>query len=224
MNIHYLVVKQSDLYPAAHFRSGLFFTTLAVIAMYYLPLSWLNPFPIIAVGAGAFLFGYLLAHLRRFKRLFSFGHEMKEEVHQMALESLETYGLLGQKKTIFLYASLLEKRLECLPSYDLGDALDYKRILKKAKGEFKKRNPKLVLEEICRDMKTELSNHGSPSEDFLPQIQESLVSSEQTRQEIENRSDSNLLETDEGSLESTEKHQNSTEDSSHPQEPPLEKE
>lgn len=158
MNIQYIMVKKSDVYPAAHFRAGIFFTALSVVAMYYLPLSWNNPFPIIATGTGFFLFGYILAHFRRFKRLFSFGHEMKEEVHQMALETMEQYGLLGQKQSVFIFASLLEKRIECFPSSDLTEAMDYQEILKQKKKEFKGMNPKQMVLSVCEEIEKKLND------------------------------------------------------------------
>ncbi len=232
MKIHYLLVKQSDSYPAAHFRSGLFFCALVIVAMYYLPLSWNNPFPIIATATGFFLFGYILAHFRRFKRLFSFGHEMKEEVHQMALESLETYGLLGRPQTILIYGSLLERRIECLPSFDLVDALDYQGILKEKKKEFKKKNPKQLILAICNEIEEQLRQSGyenfneSIKSEKLPQeipAQEDRPALETTSSQSDNTSAPRPLEKDEESPQPQAPDQNNSEDPDHGTEPQSEK-
>lgn len=125
----YLYVKQSDLYPASHFRSGLFFCALVLMAVYFLPFNWEDPIWLLYIEVGAFFIGYLLAYTKRFKKLFTFKSEMKEEVHQKALESLREYGLLHRNNHVFLFASLIEKRIECLLSPDLEDKLDQQRVL-----------------------------------------------------------------------------------------------
>ena len=151
----YLYVKQSDLYPASHFRSGLFFCALVLMAVYFLPFNWEDPIWLLYIQVGAFFLGYLLAYTKRFKKLFTFKSEMREEVHQKALESLREYGLLGKKKHIFLFVSLVEKRIECILSRDLEDEVDEHRVvnvLKTYRNRLKSESIEKLIKEIVNDI------------------------------------------------------------------------
>jgi uncharacterized membrane protein len=151
----YLFVKQSDLYPASHFRSGLFLCALVLMAVYFLPFNWEDPIWLLYIQVGAFFLGYLLAYTKRFKKLFTFKSEMREEVHQKALESLREYGLLGKKKHIFLFVSLVEKRLECILSQDLEEVVEGHRVvnvLKSYRDRLRTEKIENLISDIIKDI------------------------------------------------------------------------
>jgi hypothetical protein len=201
ISIHYLIVKQSDLYPASHFRSALFFGALALTALFYLPVSWENPFPVIAIISGFFLTGYILAHFKRFKRLFTFGHEMKEEVYQMGLEAKNDYQI--GKRSIFIFISLMERRIECFVSPDLKEEINSKRItglLKEARSNFKSKGSTVAAELLKDSFEKEFNIRGPVS------------SPESTIPHSDNKSDSRLLENDEVSPLERETDQNNSEE------------
>lgn|GEM_PF-4584206 len=146
----YVLVKQSDLYPASHFRSGLFFTALVIMTLYFIPINWEDPIWMLYFEVGAFFFGYLFAYNRKVKRFFTFKSEMKEEVYQKALETMADYGLLGKSHYIFLFASQVEKRLECIYSPEIEELIsekDIERSLANAKSLLKNQKYKEAMEQ-----------------------------------------------------------------------------
>lgn len=157
---HYMIVKQSDLYPASHFRSGLFFASLVLMLVYFLPFHWQDPIWLLYIEVCAFFVGYLLAYHRKLKRFFTFKGEMKEEVHQKALESMREYGIAGKSNTIFLFASQTEKCVTCILSPDLEEREEDRKIqriikktLKEKKLQFKNNLNRGLIEALAHEIR-----------------------------------------------------------------------
>lgn len=153
----YICVKQSDLYPASHFRSGLFFSALTLMAAYFFPVNWEDPIWLVYIEVAAFFVGYLLAYTKKLKKFFTFRSEMKEEVHQKALESLKEYGLLNKESHIFLFASAVEKRIECILSTDLEERITpdtVRTILKNNKQQLKEGSLATAMQAIIEEIKS----------------------------------------------------------------------
>lgn len=112
-NLHLVVHCRSDHYPASHFRSALFFSLCASMALYFTPWDFYDPIWYLYCQIPALLFGYFAAVNIRLKRLFTTSGEMKEEVYQMALEVFHRIENLSFD-TKLIYVSLLEKRIEII--------------------------------------------------------------------------------------------------------------
>lgn len=123
-----LILKQSDFYPAAHFRSALFFAIFTPLIMYYLPIHIADPIWYLWGQIPALLIGYLLAYTDIFKRLFSTSAEFNEEVHQKAVESFMNYNLHKTKKDagVLIMISLLEHRVKILADHGFDEIMNEK--------------------------------------------------------------------------------------------------
>jgi uncharacterized membrane protein YgcG len=123
MNFAFYETRVSDLYPAAHFRSSLALSILALTGLYFFPLEWQDPIYILAVLAQALILGYLLAFLPRVKKFFTSKREMKEETFQLLIETLsKTSNILNQKSLIIGY-SKLENKIDFIYSSQLLEGL-----------------------------------------------------------------------------------------------------
>ena len=118
-----VLLKQSDLYPAAHFRAAIFFGFLPPLFLYYSPLDIPDPMYFIWAHLPGLIVGHLLAYIPRLKRIFSTRKELSEEVHQRALQSFfnnelhTTEGRTG----ILIMVSLLEHRVEILADTGINE-------------------------------------------------------------------------------------------------------
>ncbi len=151
---HYLYVKQSDLYPAGHFKSGLLLAALILMLVYFLPFNWQDPIWLLYIEVSAFFIGYIAAYNRKVKRFFTFKGEMREEVHQKALEAVKEYGLDQKGSYVFIFASQMERCLTCLFSSDIEKRLEeegylrtIQKLLKEQKQALKGGNIKETLEQ-----------------------------------------------------------------------------
>lgn len=174
-----LVVKKSDIYPASHFRCGLLFTGLASTVVYFLPFSMEDPITIFYIQAGAFLLGYLFAYSKKWKRFFTTKREMKEEVYQKALESFYDYNLNTKGRTVLLFASELERRIEAITSYDLSQ--EESHIISDRLNEVIHRVRKEKPAKILQELASQLSRN--ESREALPQTQETTEESSQASPE-----------------------------------------
>ena len=80
-----VILKQSDFYPAAHFRLALIMGILFSIVCYY-SYDFDDPIALIWIQIPGMLLGYLLAYIPFVKRIFTTSREMQEEVYQRSLE------------------------------------------------------------------------------------------------------------------------------------------
>jgi putative membrane protein len=114
-----LILKQSDFYPAAHFRSALLLALITPMTMYYLPYEFSDPIWYLWAQIPALIMGYLLCYHRKLKRFFSTRSELDEEVHQKAVESFLEFGLTKTKKSsaVLIMVSLLEHRVKILADH-----------------------------------------------------------------------------------------------------------
>lgn len=123
ISVAFYQTKTSDLYPAAHFRSSLSLTILALTGLYFFPLEWRDPIYILAAFAQALILGYLLAFIPRVKKLFTSKREMKEETFQLLIETLATSSSILNEKAIILGHSKLENKVDFIFSSSLLEAL-----------------------------------------------------------------------------------------------------
>lgn len=152
-----VVVKQSDLYPAAHFRLALFLGLLIPIGLYYLPWTFYDPIWYLYAQLPALIVGYLLGYHKKLKRLFSTRFEMTEEVRQCAQEFFLTNGLHATTKrsAILIFVSLLERRIEIIADTNVINALstgERKTLLRDKIKLFQKEMKTLPLHQALEDL------------------------------------------------------------------------
>lgn len=121
---------------------------------------------------------------------------MKEEVYQLALEMMADYGLLGKSHYIFLFASKVEKRLECLYSPEIEEFIPAKEIdhiISSLKGDLKNKKYKETLEQAVKTFIKRLPK--SEAVESLPEKQALIESQTPTDLEDgnkENQTDSQI--------------------------------
>lgn len=110
------IFKQSDFYPAAHFR-------VAMILGFLIPTTFLTfgpeditPVMLLWLQLPGIILGYYLAYLPTVKRWFTTKKEITEEVHQRALQAFFENNLHTTKERtgILIMVSSLERRVEIL--------------------------------------------------------------------------------------------------------------
>ncbi len=124
-----VILGKSDSYPAAHFRAAIFFSLTTALLYYY---SWFDlddPMILLWCQIPGLLLGYMLAYISRVKRFFSTSGEIKEEVHQRAIEAFFKNNLhTTQFRTgILIMISLLEKRVEILADSGINEKVKKKQ-------------------------------------------------------------------------------------------------
>jgi putative membrane protein len=121
-----MIVKSSDSYPAAHFRLALLFSFFSSMALYHFPYPIDDPIWYLWVQVPACILGYLLAYRPGFKRFFSTKAEMKEEVHQRALEAFVKTGVTQTKDRtgLLIFISMLEHRVELIADSGIHSKVD----------------------------------------------------------------------------------------------------
>ena len=110
-----VILRQSDFYPAAHFRLALVmgvFLSLLTYTFYHFE----DPILLIWIQFPGMILGYLLAYFPTLKRVFTTKSEMNEETHQRAIEIFHEHrvSMTKDRTGIILYVSLLERKVEVL--------------------------------------------------------------------------------------------------------------
>lgn len=163
-----VIVKQSDLYPAAHFRLALFLGLLIPIGLYYLPWTFYDPIWYLYAQVPALIAGYFLAYNKKLKRFFSTRFELTEEVRQRAQEYFLTNGLTSTTKrsAVLIFISLLEKRIEIIADMNVIKALStgeqktlFKEKIKIFQKSVKDKSLDLALEELILGLTQSLKAH-----------------------------------------------------------------
>lgn len=138
-----MILKESDSYPAAHFRAAIFFGLTLSFALYYFPFYEVTDsiFYLWTV-VGGMLLGYCLTLNKRIKRFFLSKKEISEEVHQKAIEAFFYQGVHTTKDRtgILLFISVLEQRAELIADCGINEKVDkdaWDKILNSMLKEFK---------------------------------------------------------------------------------------
>jgi len=107
-----VIIKQSDFYPAAHFRLALLGAFLGDF-LYYQFSSETDPIYFLYLFIVGAVIGFLLGHIGIFKMLFTTKDEVEEETRQRAMESFLTNGVVDtpNRNGVQLFISLLEHKV-----------------------------------------------------------------------------------------------------------------
>lgn len=110
-----VILKQSDFYPAAHFRSSILIGFFFSISCYYF-YSFDDPLALIWFQVSGTLIGYFLGYIPFIKKKFSTVREIEEEVYQRALEVFyeNKISMTKERTGIVIYVSLLERKVQVL--------------------------------------------------------------------------------------------------------------
>ncbi len=125
-----IVLAQSDFYPAAHFRLAILCALSLNPIIHYIPWEWEEPTWYLWVQVPALIFGYFLGFRPSFKKLFSTSSEIKEEVHQKALELFHRHKVHTTKNRngVLILVSLLERRVEIIPDHGIIQNIESNKI------------------------------------------------------------------------------------------------
>lgn len=123
-----LILKQSDFYPAAHFRCALLLGLSIPMAMYYLPFEFPDPIWYLWAQIPALILGYLLCYHAKFKKFFTTKAEIEEEVYQKSVESFLEFNLNKTKNNtgVLIMISLLERRVKILADHGFDKIMSEK--------------------------------------------------------------------------------------------------
>jgi putative membrane protein len=111
-----MIVDMSDLYPAAHFRAAIITSFLFSLALYFSPLSIINPIYYLWIQIPGLLVGYFLAHVTFVKRWLTFEAELECEVKQRALEAFFEHNLHSTQNNngVLIFISLMERKIKII--------------------------------------------------------------------------------------------------------------
>jgi putative membrane protein len=120
-----VILKQSDFYPAAHFRLALIMGMLFSIICYY-TYDFDDPIMLIWIQIPGILLGYVLAYIPILKRIFTTAKEMQEEVYQRSLEVFyeNRISMTRDRTGIMIFISLLERKVEVLADCGINEKVE----------------------------------------------------------------------------------------------------
>jgi putative membrane protein len=120
-----VILKQSDFYPAAHFRLALIMGIIFSIICYY-TYDFEDPIALIWIQIPGMLLGYALAYIPPLKRALTTTREVQEEVYQRSLEIFyeNKVSMTRDRTGIMIFISLLEKKVEVLADCGINEKVD----------------------------------------------------------------------------------------------------
>ena len=139
-----VILKQSDFYPAAHFRLALIMGILFSIICYY-GYDFDDPITLIWIQIPGMVLGYLLAYIPLFKRFFTTSNEIEEEVYQRSLEVFyeNKISMTKDRTGIMIFISLLERKVKVLADCGINEKVskDYwNDLVKNLLSDIKQKN------------------------------------------------------------------------------------
>lgn len=119
-----VILRQSDLYPAAHFRSALIVGILFSLLCYYF-YDFVDPIALILAQIPGVIVGYLLAHIPFVKRMLITKSEIEEEVYQRSLEIFYKHNvsMTRDRTGIIIFISVLERKVEVLADCGINEVV-----------------------------------------------------------------------------------------------------
>ncbi len=119
-----VILKQSDFYPAAHFRLALIMGIFFSLVLYY-TYDFSDPMALIWIQAPGILLGYIVAYIPSVKRLLTTKAEMQEEVYQRSLEVFyeNNVSMTRDRTGIMIFISLLERKVSVLADCGINEVV-----------------------------------------------------------------------------------------------------
>ena len=123
-----MIVLRSDNYPAAHFRGAIIVSFLFSLALYFSPLSIINPIYFLWIQIPGLLLGYFLANISFVARLLITKQEIESEVTQRAIEAFFEHNLhtTNQHNGVLIFISILERKIKIITDVGVKDKIEQK--------------------------------------------------------------------------------------------------
>lgn len=123
-----MIVKTSDVYPAAHFRAAIIVSFLFSLALYMSPFHIINPIWFLWVQVPGLLLGYALGNIPFFTRLLITKKEIEYEVTQRAIEAFFEHGLhtTENHNGVLIFISLLERKIKIITDINVKKKIEEK--------------------------------------------------------------------------------------------------
>jgi putative membrane protein len=120
-----VILRQSDFYPAAHFRLALIMGVLFSIICYY-TYDFDDPIALIWVQIPGMILGYISAYIPILKRAFTTKREIEEEVYQRSLEVFYEHkvSMTKDRTGIVIFISLLERKVKVLADSGINEKVE----------------------------------------------------------------------------------------------------
>lgn len=123
-----MIVSTSDNYPAAHFRAAIIVSFLFSLALYFSPLSIINPIYFLWIQIPGLFLGYCLGHLHFIQRLLITEVEVEHEVRQRAYEAFYEHNLhmTERHNGVLIFISLMERKIKIVTDSAVKQKIDQK--------------------------------------------------------------------------------------------------
>jgi putative membrane protein len=123
-----MIVHHSDIYPAAHFRAAIITSFIFSLALYFSPLSIINPIWFLWIQLPGLYVGYLLGQIPLIKRLLITHAEINQEVTQKAFEAFYHHNLHLTKNHngVLILVSIMEKKIKIITDVGIARVVDQK--------------------------------------------------------------------------------------------------
>lgn len=123
-----MIVKTSDVYPAAHFRAAIIVSFLFSLGLYMSPFHIINPIWFLWIQIPGLLLGYALGNIPFFTRLLITKKEIEYEVTQRAIEAFFEHGLhtTENHNGVLIFISLLERKIKIITDVNVKKKIDQK--------------------------------------------------------------------------------------------------
>ncbi|NOT80564.1 MAG: hypothetical protein HOP07_16370 [Bacteriovoracaceae bacterium] len=147
-----MVVERSDDYPAAHFRSAIIVSFIFSLALYFSPLTIINPIYFLWIQVPGLFLGYLLGNVSWVTKLLTTKREIEIEVYQRAIEAFFEHNLHMTKRHngVLIFVSLLEHKIQIITDSGVKAKIDQK-IWDEIVNDFGQKVSKSTLSEALKE-------------------------------------------------------------------------
>lgn len=123
-----MVVHHSDIYPAAHFRAAIIVSFLFSLALYFSPLSIINPIYFLWIQIPGLFLGYFLGQFPFITRLLITKAEIEQEVTQKGHEAFFNYNLhlTEHHNGVLILISMMERKIKIIADNGIASKVDQK--------------------------------------------------------------------------------------------------
>ena len=123
-----MIVASSDIYPAAHFRMAIIVSFIFSLALYFSPLSILNPIYFLWIQIPGLLLGYYMGQIPFIQRILVTKNEMELETRQRALEAFFEHNIQNTQEHngVLIFISLMERKIRIVTDVGVREKVDQK--------------------------------------------------------------------------------------------------
>jgi putative membrane protein len=123
-----MIVHHSDVYPAAHFRAAIIVSFIFSLALYFSPLSIINPIYFLWIQLPGLYVGYFLGHVPAIKRLLITKDEIELEVTQKAYEAFFHHNLhlTVNHNGVLVLVSIMERKIKIITDAGVNRKVEQK--------------------------------------------------------------------------------------------------